>query len=189
MDKYAKENISTEQPPSCEEARIQSAHGDQERSRSAQTPPGQGPQEADSAPLLGPGLLLPKENRLRRSSEFQLVYRRGDRVNGEYMTVFLLPNSLEIQRLGITASRKGIGKAFARNRAKRLLREAFRLSKADFSVLTIGYDWVFNARRKLLEVKLEAPLRDLRRMIEVVRKNEIAQLTGETKGSDKALGT
>jgi len=146
MDKYAKKNISTEQPPTREEARLSRPDGDQKRPGRAETPPSQGPQEADAAALLSSGFRLPKDCRLRRSSEFQLVYKRGNRLNGEFMTVFLMPNSLGLQRLGITASRKGIGKAFARNRAKRLLREAFRLSKAELAELSKGYDWVFNAR-------------------------------------------
>jgi ribonuclease P protein component len=189
MDKYAKTNISTEQSSSCEEARLSRQNGHQEWPRGAKTPPGQGPQEADAVPLLSTGFRLPKECRLRRSREFQLVYKRGNRLNGEFMTVFLLPNEAGVQRIGITASRKGIGNAVARNRAKRLLREAFRLSKAELGALGRGYDWVFNARRRLLDVKMEAPLHDLRRIIAEVRKNEDRHVTGETKESDKALGT
>lgn len=190
MDKYAEKNISTEQSSPCEEARLSRPHGDQEWPRNPEAPPRQRPQEADTVSLLSTGFRLPKENRLRRSSEFQLVYKRGIRINGEYVTVFLLSNTLGIQRLGITASRKGIGKAHARNRAKRLLREAFRLSKDELATLKNSYDWVFNARRRLLDVKLEEPMRDLHRLIEEVRKREIEeQETGETKESGKALGT
>jgi ribonuclease P protein component len=189
MDKYAKKNISTEQPPSCEEARISRPHGDQEWPRSAQAPPRQGPQEADAVSLLSSGFRLPKDSRLRRPGEFQSVYRTGKRINGEYMTVFFLPNELQTQRLGITASRKGVGNAVARNRAKRLLREAFRLSKTELGTLNKSYDWVFNARRRLLNVKLEAPLQDLRRLIDEIRKTEIQAEVGETKESGKALGT
>ncbi len=189
MDKYAKKNISTEQPPPREEARLPRPDGDQERPRHIEAPPRQGPQEADSTPLLSTGFRLPKECRLLRSREFQLVYKLGNRIHAEFTTVFLMPNSLGQHRLGITASRKGIGKAFARNRAKRLLREAFRLSKAELGELGQSYDWVFNARRRLLEVKLEAPLGDLQRIIAEVRKSELGAITGETKESDKALGT
>ncbi len=189
MDKYAKENISTEQPPPSEEARLPRPDGHQERPRNIEAPPRQGPQEADRTPLLSTGFRLPKECRLLCSSEFQLVYKRGNRIHAEYTTVFLMPNALGQHRLGITASRKGIGKAFARNRAKRLLREAFRLSKAELGALGQSYDWVFNARRRLLEVKLEAPLADLQRIIAEVRKSELGAITGETKESDKALGT
>jgi ribonuclease P protein component len=189
MDKYAKKNISTEQSSSCEEARLSRPHGYQERPRNFEAPQGQGTQEIDSVSLLRAGFRLPKESRLRRSSEFQVVYKAGDRIQSEFMTVFFVANDAGVHRLGITASRKGIGKAFARNRAKRLLREAFRLNRAEFETLSKSYDWVFNARRRLLNVKMEAALHDLKRVIAEVGKIESLSGAGETKESGKALGT
>ena len=64
--------------------------------------------------------------------------------------------------------------AVKRNRAKRLLREAFRLTAGELGGLRDGYDWVFNARRSILEVKAEAVMADLRRIISQVERNEQA---------------
>jgi ribonuclease P protein component len=115
---------------------------------------------------------LPKTSRIAKSAEFRLVYSEGKRFDGRLMTLFLRPNNLETHRLGVTASKKGIGKAHDRNRAKRLLREAFRLSKIELDGLSGKYDWVVNCKRNLLKVKLEKPLDDFRQLIETVRKNE-----------------
>jgi ribonuclease P protein component len=115
---------------------------------------------------------LPKTSRIAKSAEFRLVYSEGKRFDGRLMTLFLRPNKHGIQRLGVTASKKGIGKAHDRNRAKRLLREAFRLSKIELDGLLGKYDWVLNCKRNLLKVKLEKPLDDFRQLIETVRKNE-----------------
>lgn len=116
--------------------------------------------------------VLPKECRIPKSAEFRLVYSEGKRFDGRLMTLFLRPSPTNIHRLGVTASKKGIGKAHERFRAKRLLREAFRLSRIELDELSGKYDWVLNARRGLLKVKLEKPLQEFQKLIEAVKKSE-----------------
>ena len=160
---YAEEDISTEQPQTREETRVQGQDGDQERPRCDQAPPGEGPQASDGSALLSFG--LPKEARLAKRAEFLRVYDKGFRLEGRFMTVFVLPNESEIHRVGITATKKAIGKAHDRNRGKRLLRESFRLSKAELNSVETKYDWVLNARRSILRVKLEKPLTEFRAIV------------------------
>ena len=165
--RYAEEDISTKQPPAGEKARISRENGDQKRPRGHQTPTRQGTQERNSAALLD--LSLPKEVRLRKRAEFLRVYEHGARIEGRFMTVFILPNEGALHRLGVTATKKAIGKAHDRNRAKRLLREAYRLSRAELDHIPIKYDWVLNARRSLLSVKLQEPLEEFQRIVAKVR--------------------
>jgi len=157
---YAAENLSTKQSQTREKARLSGTDGDKERSRGDKTAPGEGPQAPDCQALLN--FDFPKEARLAKRAEFLRVYDKGKRIEGRYFTVFLMPNDGGMQRVGITATKKAIGKAHDRNRAKRLLRESFRLSKAELNAVETKYDWVLNARRSILKVKLEKPLAEFR---------------------------
>ena len=114
------------------------------------------------------------QTNLRGSNDFQRVYRTGKRYEGHLLTVFVLPNSLTQHRLGITASRKALGKAVDRNRAKRLLRESFRLTKPHLDRLRKRYDWVLNARRSLLFLESRRPSDEFEQMIARVESEEAA---------------
>lgn len=109
---------------------------------------------------------------LRDSSEFQHVYRNGKRYDGVFITVFVIENDVVNHRLGVTASKKALGKAVHRNRAKRLLREAFRATESSLGALTKHYDWVLNAKPAVLDHKLNAPRQEFEGIIEKVGKQE-----------------
>ena len=81
---------------------------------------------------------LKPEYRLRNSDQFAHVFNRKCSKADGLIIVYAAKNSLSHCRLGLTVSRKH-GNAVRRNRWKRLLREAFRLSQAE---LPTGLDLV-----------------------------------------------
>ncbi len=72
---------------------------------------------------------FPKKCHIRRGADFQRVYRRRAIASDDRLLVFACENGLPHPRLGLSVSRK-VGGAVVRNRWKRLIREAFRLSLA-----------------------------------------------------------
>lgn len=112
----------------------------------------------DDAPETPGSLRFDKTRKIKRTVDFQLVYRARIRVYNERLTVCCRPTEPNApSRLGLSVSKK-VGKAFIRNRWKRLLREAFRLSRRE---LPTGFDFVAIPTRQEQVPSLEIIADDL----------------------------
>ena len=99
--------------------------------------------------MSGPNLTFPRTHRLSGKLQFAAVYDAKRKTTRGPLVIFSLKNNLPNSRLGLSVSRK-VGVAPARNRIKRLLREAFRLSQHE---LPKGLDLVIVVRpHKALEL-------------------------------------
>lgn len=152
-------HIPAEPPPPEADAWFPQADEHPERAPHPEEPAREGPQAAG-------GLLsrtLSRRERLRQRREFLRVQRTGLRSRGRYLTLLGLPNGLDVTRLGVVASRR-LGKAFRRNRSRRLVRELFRLDKR-----RAGFDLVVLPRPELCDAPfavLQADYRNALRRFE-----------------------
>jgi len=80
-----------------------------------------------------------RHERINDPRHFRRAFERRRSAADEILVVYGVENGLDHPRLGISVSRKKIRRATGRNRFKRLVREAFRLSKAE---LPAGVDLV-----------------------------------------------
>ena len=79
---------------------------------------------------------------LKKNSDFQNVYRNGKSYANKYLVMYVLENNKEINRLGISASKK-VGNSVVRHRFARLVRESYRLHE---NIFNSGLDIVVVAR-------------------------------------------
>jgi ribonuclease P protein component len=108
-----------------------------------------------------------KQEHLRRPADFRRVYERRCAASDAWLLIYACPNDLAYSRLGLSVSRK-YGTAPARNRLRRLYREAFRLTR---QLLPAGLDLVLVPRSpnepglEVLRQSLEALTRRLARRL------------------------
>lgn len=81
------------------------------------------------------GLAFPKSSRLLRSSDFRLLHPRKLRVQG----LQIIYSAEGRGRVGISISRKIVRRAHARNRIRRLIKEAFRLEHSQLKSTDIHF--------------------------------------------------
>ena len=83
------------------------------------------------------------------NKDFLTLYKKGKYSVSKYSVIYVRPNGRPYNRLGITAGKK-VGNAVCRNRAKRLIRLAYREAEAE---LPVGMDIVIVARSLICNIK------------------------------------
>ncbi len=110
--------------------------------------------------------------RLKDPKRIEELRREGEAWSNPYVVLLGLPGEPGKVRVAFSSSRK-IGKIVRRNRARRLLREAVRLSQHHIKK---GWDLLFIARTGLAEASLQEAQKAVR---EVLRKANLWQEEGE----------
>ena len=130
-------HIPAEEKAAADGAWVPQTHEHRQRKKSPCPPQSQG----QTRPVL---LKMQVGNAaaLRRNWEFHRAYRRGKCVAGPALICYCFKGKGRRTRIGVTAAKK-IGSAVERNRARRVIKEAYR---SICPLIEGGWDLVFVAR-------------------------------------------
>lgn len=108
-------------------------------------------------------LRFPRAAQIRHSKEYARVYRHGVRVRGRWiLLVAAPPEQPSMARIGLSVGRKFHKSAVFRNHTRRILREAFRLSRPQAPTL----DMILIPIGKQATWKLAPVQQELRQLME-----------------------
>ncbi len=139
---------------------------------------------------------FPRSARLLRHADFERVYKQGRRHFSASMTVFYLQRrqsdvagtkaeTAAGLRVGFTVGR-ALGGAVQRNRMKRRLREAVRLTRPSPGA---SADVVINPKKVLLSTDFEAVVNEVRQAFVVIDRKLAGRASGEPIADCKGPGS
>ena len=87
---------------------------------------------------------LNKSNSLKSTSEIDLVFKDGSKLSSKLISLYYVKSkNINSLRFAFSVGKKTHNLAITRNRLKRLMREAFRLSAKKYLSSDLPYDMVF----------------------------------------------
>jgi ribonuclease P protein component len=125
-----------------------------------------------------------RDPRLRKHADYQRVYKESRKHFSASMSYFFRRRSEEAQepaRVGLTAG-KVLGKAVARNRIKRRMREAVRMN---LPLLPAAVDVVLHPRKSVIDMDFGKLTTEVRKVFSTVS----AQVAGRPAGNPAARNT
>ena len=106
------------------------------------------------------------DHRLRKNSQFNYIYKKGERTHTENFTLFAVKSRYEDYKIGFSISKK-LGKANKRNKLKRRMREIVRnMSIPSFC------NYVVLAKEKATEIEFDELKKELKKLFEKYEKKK-----------------
>lgn len=94
--------------------------------------------------------LRKEDHRLKKNSQFNYIYRKGQRVSSKHFVLFMVKSKYPNFKIGYGITKK-IGKAWKRNLLRRRLKEIIRIN----SLAQIGKNYILQAREGAGDIAFE----------------------------------
>ncbi len=86
---------------------------------------------------------LSKNNSLKSTSSIDNVFKRGQKISSELISLYYVKSGGKNLRFPFSVGTQSHNLASTRNKLKRLMKEAFRLSAKELPENIVDYDFVF----------------------------------------------
>lgn len=113
-------------------------------------------------------------NTINKNKTFLFLYKKGKCIVNRNIIIYVRKNNKPYNNLGITAGKK-VGNAVARNRAKRVIRQAYRENEIN---MPIGIDMIIVARAAVTGIKSDV-------LSDYLRKKGINEIRNAVFGESK----
>ena len=106
---------------------------------------------------------LSKNRSLKNTSDIDAVFKSGKKISSELVSLYYVKSSGKNLRFAFSVGKKSHNLASTRNRLRRLMKEAFRLSAKELLEDIVDYDFVFVyfGSEKVDFVKVEESMKSL----------------------------
>ncbi|MFD2679645.1 ribonuclease P protein component [Bacillus seohaeanensis] len=119
-----------------------------------------------------------KEQRVKKNSEFQEIFKKGTSVaNRQFVLYVLKKEETQPFRIGLSVSKK-IGNAVVRNKVKRYIRQAFLELKEEVKE---GHDYLIIARKPAAEMNFHEVKKSLTHVLKKGKAFKRSSSSGNVK--------
>ncbi|ETP66975.1 ribonuclease P [Planococcus glaciei] len=106
-----------------------------------------------------------KQQRIKKNTEFQRIFKKGKSFANRQFIVYVLKNDQPEFRVGLSVSKK-VGNAVTRNRIKRYIRQTFLELKDD---VLANADYVIIARQQAANLDFHESKKSLEHVLKIAR--------------------
>ena len=122
--------------------------------------------------------MLPKQNRLKKRTEFQYSYKHGQTKNFKEFSLVCFKRKDKLLRIGFSVSKK-VGKAVVRNKVKRQMRAVVN---NNIKNINRGYNLIFVAHSTICELSFAQIKDKINKALKTCNLIVVAESRADTMG-------